>query len=165
MSCGNPTQSLADAQIAAMTEAEWAKLRGEFDRATPADENVAETTAAVTEAARAAGPPATGNVTRYMAAGKLIDPITRAQARGMGYTGYLVAEAERGRLTWEGMARELTEAEVKRLRQASAAVLGYLDFIFGPETDVAYTKGTSVTRKAAKRMARCGRIGKLVNRR
>ena len=54
-----------------------------------------------------------------------IDRATgRELGRRMTYTQYQAAESERQRLTGEGQRRELTAAEVGRLRHANTAVVG-----------------------------------------
>ncbi len=121
-----------------MSDAEWEKLRsGGFG---PPGAAVSHGT--------------TGAVQLQQAQG-----VSREAARRMTYNQYTVADAERQRLTAEGQRRDLTGQEVSRLRHAQAAVVGYLDYVFGPETEVVYARSRPA------KLGKTGRIGRLIGRR
>lgn len=110
---------------------------------------------------------ATGNAWGHSASRMIQLELDRERAKSMTYTSYEFAESERRRLAFEGSIRELTAEEVTRLRQAHYAVSIYLDYVFGPEPEVVYTKPRPlpVSRERKRQLGSAGRLGRLIHRR
>ena len=148
-------------------DAAWDQLRREFDQSPIAPANEGQAPPAETN--RTCGPTGTAvacgtqpAVERPRQRGG-VSGVSRDAASKMTYRQYEAAKSECDRLTSEGTRRELAPGELTRLRQARDAVVGYLDFIFGPEP-AGQIKPAVVQPRRTRTLGRAGRFGRFLHR-